>query len=186
MRTKILVVIDMQNDFITGSLGSPQAQAIVPNVKRKIEQAIENGDIIIYTCDTHNHPSDGLKYCDTLEGRDLPKLHCIAGTDGWNICPEIADLLEKHGKGWMKHAHGTIAWDDILATTDLDWENGIDIEFIGLCTDICVLQNAIIFSVLYRSVDITVDASCCAGVTEESHKAALMLLKLNHIKVINE
>ena len=138
-----LIVIDMQNDFIDGTLGTKEAQAIVPNVAKKIKEYKDRGDKIIFTRDTHD-----TNYLNTPEGKKLPVEHCIYGTHGW----EIADGL----------------------------------ELVGLCTDICVVSNVLILKATFPNADITVDASCCAGVTPETHKAALETMKMCQIEVIGE
>jgi len=175
---KILIVIDMQNDFITGSLGSSQAQAIVPKVKKRILQAIDEGYEIIYTLDSHDED-----YPFTLEGRDLKVEHCQIGTKGWELHPELKNLLEKCGFEIEKETHGTITFDDYFNQDEC--KEIEEVVLVGLCSDICVLQNALILSAIYKYATIIVDASCTAGVTEETHKMALELLKLNHIKVID-
>ena len=172
----------MQNDFISGSLGTKEAQAIVPNVKKKIEEYKARGDEIIFTRDTHND----FDYLNTNEGKHLPIKHCIIHTYGWEIHKDL-DIPECEHIN--KETFGYEAWDMIRR------DNGIftrssedlgDIEICGLCTDICVVSNALILKMLYPETDITVDASCCAGVTPESHKAALLTMKMCQINVIGE
>lgn len=169
---KVLIVVDMQNDFVTGSLGTKEAQAIVPKVKKKIKEYYDCGDKIFFTKDTH-----GYFYLDTQEGKNLPVEHCIYGTDGWKIVDglEVPNCLciEKLCFGWTH-------WKDTIKN-DPD-----EIELIGLCTDICVVSNALILKATYPEVKITVDASCCAGVTPEKHKAAIEVMKSCQINVINE
>lgn len=167
---KTLIVIDMQNDFITGSLGTKEAQAIIPNVKKKIEEYKARGDEIIFTRDTHK--SD---YLNTNEGKHLPVKHCIEGTYGWIIADEVNYPEYKHIN---KKTFGYTLWD-----YEDDFE---EIEIVGLCTDICVVSNALILKAFYPEINITVDASCCAGVTPESHKAALTIMKMCQINVIGE
>lgn len=172
---KILVVIDMQNDFIDGALGTPEAQAIVPNVKKKIEEYQNYGDRIIFTRDTHFK-----NYLKTNEGKHLPVEHCIQDTYGW----QISDKLNQ-GEGYYiidKTSFGYDDWNKCL----VNFEDFTDIEIIGLCTDICVVSNAMILKAYYPEINITVDASCCAGVTPETHKAALTTMKMCQINVINE
>lgn len=181
---KTLIVIDMQRDFIDGSLGTKEAQAIVPNVKKKIEEYKSRGDEIIFTRDTH-----GENYLETNEGKHLPVKHCIEGTDGWQIHPDIdiseCEHIDKPNFGWMFWSSTESPYEDDDDNTyyfrDLE-----DIEIVGLCTDICVVSNALILKANYPWVNITVDASCCAGVTPESHKAALLTMKMCQINVINE
>lgn len=167
---KTLIVIDMQNDFINGALGTKEAQAIVPNVKKKIEEYKARGDQIIFTRDTHK--SD---YLNTNEGKHLPVKHCIEGTYGWIIADEVNYPEYKHIN---KKTFGYTLWD-----YEDDFE---EIEIVGLCTDICVVSNALILKAFYPEINITVDASCCAGVTPESHKAALTTMKMCQINVIGE
>ena len=167
---KTLIVIDMQNDFIDGSLGTKEAQAIVPNVKKKIEEYKARGDEIIFTRDTH-----GKKYLETNEGKHLPVEHCIRGTYGWAVSNDIGGFFGH--KVIDKVTFGYFAWGAY---------NLEQVEIIGLCTDICVVTNALIIKTLYPEIEITVDASCCAGVTPESHKAALTTMKMCQINVIGE
>ena len=166
---KTLIVVDMQNDFINGSLGTPEAVAIVPNVKKKIEEYKAHGDQIIYTRDTHFD-----NYLETNEGKHLPVEHCIKNTSGWHIADglvvEDCDCIDKVTFGWTKW-HGY---------------NFEEVELVGLCTDICVVSNALILKATFPDINVTVDASCCAGVTPESHKAALLTMKMCQINVIGE
>ena len=171
MSNKILIVVDMQNDFVTECLGTAEAQAIVPNVKRKIEEYISRGDQVIFTRDTHHK-----NYLDSHEGKYLPVPHCIEGTHGWQIVSEIDNPECMH---LNKLTFGYMGWD-------LRLENPSEIELIGVCTDICVVSNALILRAMFRNIDITVDASCCAGVTPEKHKAALEVMKSCQINVIGE
>lgn len=169
MSRKTLIVVDMQNDFITGSLGTEEAQAIVPNAKKKIVEYHSRGDKIIFTRDTHNE-----NYLQTNEGKKLPVKHCIYGTNGWKIVNDLevpeCQYIDKPTFGWSR------------------WENRVfeEVELIGLCTDICVVSNALILRAVFPDIEITVDASCCAGVTPETHKAALITMKMCQINVIGE
>lgn len=173
---KILIVVDMQNDFVTMALGTPEARLIVKDVVNKINEYRAAGYIIIFTQDTHFN-----YYMETLEGKKLPIPHCILGTLGWHI---IADIdLKRDDIRVNKETFGYIDWKDILH----DWMDIVDeIELCGLCTDICVISNALILRALYPYMPITVDAKCCAGVTPEKHKAALEVMKSCQIDVINE
>ena len=169
---KTLIVVDMQNDFIDGVLGTPEAVAIVPNVKKKIEEYESRGDDIIFTLDTHH-----ADYLNTNEGKHLPVEHCIFDTHGWEIHPEIDNVKHLYLE---KGSFGYIHWNTWL-------KDGMEeIELVGLCTDICVVSNALILKALYPEINITVDASCCAGVTPDSHKAALLTMKMCQINVIGE
>ncbi len=164
---KTLIVIDMQNDFITDALGTKEAQAIVENVKAKIAAYKAAGDEIIFTRDTHSE-----NYLETPEGKKLPVVHCVKGTTGWEIADglfvEGAKIIDKPSFGWM-------GWKD------LSFE---EIELVGLCTDICVVSNALILKATFPEVPISVDAKCCAGVTVESHNAALTTMKMCQIDVV--
>lgn len=172
---KILVVIDMQNDFITGPLGTPEAVAIVPKVKEKIEEYRSRRDQIIFTMDTHYEET----YLNTHEGKLLPVKHCINETKGWMFADELP--LEPFEHVVIKNQFGYGYWGHHI------WEEAVhEIEIIGVCTDICVISNALIIRSQMPNIDITVDASCCAGTTPENHKAALQVMKSCQINVINE
>ena len=177
---KVLVVVDMQNDFITGSLGTPEAQAIVPNVKKKIEEAVKNSDLIVFTRDTH-----WSDYLDTQEGKNLPVEHCIKDSDGWQIC----EGLVPDGYNFMiirdKYTFGDDELPQNLADMMYHFTNEVtEIELVGLCTDICVVSNAILMkSYFYEGYEISVDATCCAGVTPETHEAALKTMEMCQINV---
>lgn len=166
---KTLLVIDMQKDFIDGALGTKEAVAIVENVKKKIAQYQANGDEIIFTRDTHQPD-----YLQTNEGKHLPVEHCIEGSDGWQIPMELevpgAIYINKPSFGYMK-------WEQY----DLQ-----EVEIVGLCTDICVVSNALIIKATYPEIKVSVDANCCAGVTPESHNAALTTMKMCQVEVIGE
>ena len=161
---KTLIVVDMQKDFIDGALGTPEAQAIVPAVIEKIRLRKEEGWEILYTRDTH-----GEDYLSTPEGRKLPVPHCIRGTEGWQIPREI------YWEGCAcidKPTFGYTGWKDY------DFAR---IELIGLCTDICVVSNALMLKALFPEAEISVDPLCCAGVTPESHEAALKTMAMCQI-----
>ena len=170
---KTLIVIDMQNDFIDGALGTKEAQAIVPNVKKKIEEYKARGDEVIFTRDSHLED-----YLETNEGKHLSIEHCIFNTHGWEITNELDTTgciyVDKYSFGWT-------GWRQFVEFFDFE-----EIELVGLCTDICVVSNALILKAQFPEIDITVDASCCAGVTPESHKAALLTMKMCQINVIGE
>lgn len=179
---KVLVVVDMQNDFITGSLGTKEAQAIVPNVKKKIDEAVANGDLIVFTRDTHFK-----NYLETNEGQKLPVEHCIKDTDGWRI---PADLMPSDGykrvKICDKYTFGYYNLGPRLIDWDWEWghERIAEIELVGLCTDICVVSNALLLKAeFYDTCEISVDATCCAGVTPETHEAALKTMEMCQINV---
>ena len=172
---RILVVIDMQNDFIDGALGTAEAVAIVPNVIDKIREY--DGEDIIATMDTH-----GENYMDTQEGKNLPVPHCIKGSDGWQIRPDIAQLLTG-ARIYEKPTFGSTALAADLKTVSEKEE--IELELVGLCTDICVVSNAILLKASMPEVKISVDAACCAGVTPEKHLAALETMRSCQIYVVN-
>lgn len=170
---KTLIVIDMQNDFIYGPLGTEEARAIVPNVKKKVEEYRERGDNVWFTLDSHFDD-----YFDTHEGRYLPVKHCHFGTAGWAIINDIPSY--GHARK-CKSAFGVSGWGHgCLQNVDAQ------IELVGVCTDICVVSNALILRSMHPELNITVDASCCAGTTPEMHKAALAVMKSCHIDIINE
>ena len=171
----ILIVVDMQNDFIDGALGTEEAVKIVPLVKNKIENF--NGKVL-FTRDTHFE-----NYMQTQEGTNLPVPHCIKGTNGWEIRPELDAL--RVTEPIDKLTFGSSELGSIL--TEENQKNPIkSITFIGLCTDICVISNAMIAKAFLPEVPIIVDAKCCAGVTVQSHKNALNAMKMCQIKVENE
>lgn len=167
---KILIVVDMQVDFITGSLGSDLATAIVPNVVEKVKNY--NGKII-FTRDTHNE-----NYLQTQEGRKLPVEHCIKDTDGWQICNELKPYAETVID---KITFGSINLPEIIKECGEEIE---EIELCGLCTDICVISNAMIIKASFPEVKVTVDSKCCAGVSVESHNTAIDAMKAVQIDVI--
>lgn len=180
---KVLVVVDMQNDFISGSLGTPEAQAIVDNVVHKIDTF--DGDMICTTKDTH-----GDDYLDTQEGRLLPVKHCKLYTDGWNLHSDVdAALVRQSGKTsmisqeFMKTSFGSPEMGDHLRLMDRR-EHITEVVLVGLCTDICVISNAMLLKAFLPETTITVDASCCAGVTPESHQRALEAMKVCQINVV--
>ena len=174
---KYLIVVDMQNDFIDGALGTPEAVAILPNVKSKINSYIENGDKIVYTRDTHYE-----NYLETQEGQNLPVVHCVEYTDGWQINSEVYDY---RGRIFDKPTFGLDDWMHQLTYNDIIDVNELEsIEIIGLCTDICVISNAMILKAQFYETPIYVDSACCAGVTPESHKNALEAMKMCQINVI--
>ena len=172
---KILVVVDMQNDFIDGALGTKEAVAIVPAVKEKIENF--NGKVI-FTRDTHFE-----NYMETQEGKNLPVPHCIKGTKGWEIRSELMELCK--GEPIDKLTFGSSELGNILVEEDR--KNAIEsITFIGLCTDICVISNVMIAKAFLPEVKVIVDAACCAGVTPVTHKNALEAMKICQVSVENE
>ena len=170
---KLLIVIDMQNDFIDGALGTPEAVAIVENVKAKI-RSYPPADILA-TKDTHEK-----HYLQTQEGKNLPVEHCIRGSKGWEIREDIAELLDGV-KIYEKPTFGSVAM--ALDVAEISQDEEIEVEMVGLCTDICVVSNALLLKAMMPEVKISVDASCCAGVTPESHDAALETMKMCQVEV---
>ena len=169
----ILIVVDMQNDFIDGALGTKEAVAIVPKVREKIQQF---KGTVLFTRDTH-----GPNYLQTQEGRNLPVEHCIKGTDGWQINFEL-DALRKT-EPIDKVTFGSAELGFKLAEMNAEEPIG-SITLIGLCTDICVISNAMIVKAFLPEVPVRVDPSCCAGVTPESHENALAAMKCCQIEII--
>lgn len=168
-KKKTLIVIDMQEDFVYGVLGTNEAVAIVEKVKEKIRKYYEAGHQIIFTRDTHTED-----YLNTNEGKHLPVVHCVEGSDGW----QIVKGLEVPGCLYVnKPTFGWTHWNEM---------NLGDVELIGVCTGICVVSNALIIKALFPENDISVDATCCACVTPESHKAALNTMKMCQINVMEE
>ncbi len=181
---KILVVVDMQNDFVDGALGTKEAAGIVPKVAEKIRNF--DGKVF-YTRDTH-----GENYLETQEGRCLPVPHCVRGTKGWELCPEVgglqketsADVTDKPSFGSIEL--GYVVKEYIMGQTVLAKGEVDSITLVGLCTDICVISNAMILKAFFPEIPVIVDASCCAGVTVKSHKTALEAMKMCQIRIENE
>ncbi len=170
----ILVVVDMQNDFIDGALGTPEAVAIVPKVMVKM---MNFDGLVLATRDTH-----GEDYLERQEGKKLPVVHCIKGTHGWEIKDEIQQLLISQPID--KPTFGSEALGNVLKDLNNDVEPIDSITLVGLCTDICVISNAMLLKAFLPEVPIMVDASCCAGVTPESHERALEAMKACQIEII--
>ena len=170
----ILVVVDMQKDFIDGALGSEQAVAIVDNVVNKIKSF--TGEVV-FTRDTHfdNYP-------ETQEGKNLPVKHCIKNTEGWQLNERIAKAMPEGAKGFDKVTFGSRELIEYLVNADRKEKTGYR-EFVGLCTDICVISNAISVKTFLPEVELRVDGTCCAGVTKESHENALNAMKMCQIQV---
>lgn len=185
---KALIIVDMQEDFISGALGTPEAQAIVPNVVDRLKFHENTDTIILFTKDTHYDDT----YAGSMEGTKLPVSHCMINTPGWSIVRPIHDEF-KHGNYATVSTESVIngrvikstfgSWDliDVLANYDLD-----EIELCGVCTDICVVSNALMLKAAFPETPIIVNASCCAGVTPEKHAAALEVMKSCQIDVIGE
>ena len=171
---KFLIVVDMQKDFVDGALGTPEAVKIVPNVLAKIKGF--DGEIIV-TYDPHSE-----NYTETSEGKHLPVPHCIKGTDGWKLDKDIQNVLQGREYNEIeKPTFGSVTLPDIIKSKAGDEE--FSVELIGLCTDICVVSNALLLKANFPEADISVDSACCAGVTVDSHNAALQTMKMCQINV---
>ena len=176
---KILIVVDMQKDFVDGALGTKEAAAIVPYVAERIAAGAEQGETVIFTRDTHEE-----NYLETQEGRNLPVSHCIRGTEGW----EIVEQLREYTEGTQPIDKPTFGSVDMCSALQIvNQQMPIEkITLIGLCTDIYVISNAMMIKAFLPEVEISVDARCCAGVTPESHLNALAAMKMCQIQIENE
>lgn len=171
MTKKVLVVVDMQNDFIDGVLGTQEAQAIIPKVVEKIRSYEERGDEVLFTMDTH-----GEDYLKTQEGQKLPIVHCVKGTAGW----QLHQAIRPYGrKVFEKTCFGSLGCAEYIAGRGY-----AEVELIGVCTDICVLTNALLIKTLLPESIVRVDSSCCAGVTPDSHETALAAMRMTQIEIL--
>ena len=175
---KALIVVDMQNDFVTDSLGSEDAQKIVPNVVQRVKDYLASGDKVFFTRDTHT-PA----YLSTLEGKNLPVEHCIEGSHGWEIIDELKPFVEQAAGVIDKPTFGSYKLVDTLEPLVANDEIR-EIELCGLCTDICVVSNALLLRARFHETPIMVESSRCAGVTQESHESALQTMRSCQIQVI--
>ncbi len=173
---KILVVVDMQNDFTTGALRNEDAIKVIPYIKEKLIQAKRNGDVILFTRDTHYEGT----YEESIEGQKLPVPHCYFGTSGYEIVDELKEFVDE-SLCFNKETFGSMELADYIGMSDAD-----EIEFVGVCTDICVISNVMLAKAAVPNTRIIVDAKGCAGVTPESHNIALQAMKACHIEVVNE
>ena len=167
---KYLIVVDVQKDFVDGALGTPEAQAIIPRVKEKIAEYRANGGKVIFTRDTHQK-----NYLETNEGKHLPVEHCIEGTDGWQV---YEGLTEGDSVILNKPTFGYLDWRKYIEDSA-----DLEIELIGLCTDICVASNALILKATFPEAVVSVDSTACAGVTPASHEAALNTMRMCQVEV---
>ena len=173
---RFLIVVDMQKDFVDGALGTPEAQQIVPRVVEKIRSF--EGEIIV-TYDTHEED-----YMETREGRFLPVPHCIRDTEGWQLNAEVAAALEERAYTVVeKPTFGAVTLPEVVEQLAGDEE--FTVELVGLCTDICAVSNALLLKAAFPEADMTVDAACCAGVSPESHQAALTTMSCCQITISN-
>lgn len=173
---QILVVVDMQNDFVTGPLGTPEARTILPKVAEKVKNFPGR---VLFTRDTHEE-----NYLESREGKVLPVPHCIRGTRGWEICPELETLRKEEPVD--KPTFGSTGLGEVLRAADQYGEKIGKITLVGVCTDICVISNALLLRAFLPEAEIAVDAACCAGVTPESHQTALRAMKACQIAIENE
>ena len=197
-KIKVVIVVDMQKDFIDGALGTPEAQKIVPLVAETIHQLADPNTAIIFTKDTHTD-----NYMNTLEGKNLPVPHCIEGTAGYGIVDEVFEAWLCHAQGENRYMSGYDAYPvydenpirvkkPTFGSVELqnilyDMNDRFEIEEItlmGVCTGICVLSNAILCKATLPEVPVNVVADCCACVTPESHKTALEAMKMCQINII--
>ena len=176
MSKKLLIVVDMQNDFTTGALRNEDAIAIIPNVVNKVKEAVAEGTDVIFTRDTHTD-----EYMNTEEGRNLPVPHCIEGSEGWELIDELKPFASSAAHVIDKVTFGSSTLGDILAK---EYADASEVELIGICTDICVISNALLTKAFLPNVHVKVDASCCAGVTPDSHNTALDAMRACHVEVI--
>lgn len=175
---KLLVVVDMQFDFVLGSLGTEEAKAIVPAVVAKVQEYQANGDLVIFTRDTHHE-----NYLETFEGKNLPVVHCVKDTEGWEIIPELQDYVTVSRTIIDKPTFGSLDLAEIIRPMIESGE--VDaIELCGLCTDICVISNALLLRANFYETPISVDSKCCAGVSPETHNAALATMRCCQINVV--
>lgn len=183
MNTDLLIVVDMQRDFISGALGSAEAHAIVPAVAARIRRAKEEGTAVVFTLDTHEED-----YMTTREGRFLPVPHCIRGTEGWTLELEIAKECARGMLSFEKPTFGSTALAHHVAALAIDKGaiegKGMTVELCGVCTDICVVSNAMLIKAALPELDMVVDSALCAGVTPDKHEAALETMRSCQIQVL--
>lgn len=171
---KYLIVVDYQKDFVSGALGSDRAKKIFESVEKKIKEYSQNGWNVVFTFDTHYE-----NYMETAEGKKLPVEHCIEGTDGWELYMHVDKVVQGDPLYIRKNTFGYTDWNYMIPDAE-------EIEIIGVCTDICVVSNALILKAQFTEVPISVDAACCAGTSDEAHNAALTTMKSCQIDVYGE
>lgn len=186
---KVMCLIDLQGDFIDGSLGSPEAQTIVPRIVEKLKNTDLSNTLVLFTKDTHYDD-----YLETFEGKHLPVKHCIENTPGWCIHKDISSIVDDtpgalyYSSTKIKHSRvykNTFGSDDLREFFIKHKDEIEEIEFLGLCTDICVISNVLATRQALPEMKIVVDASCCAGTNVDNHKAALTTMKSCQIEIIN-
>ena len=187
---KVIVIVDMQNDFINGSLGTQEARDILPVMVKRLRAYESEQPLVLFTKDTHSGD-----YMDTQEGKNLPVPHCIEGTTGWSICKSISSVVDYNSNFLFysddsiirsrihKNTFGSVRLAEIINEYEDEFE---EVIFMGVCTDICVASNALLVKAYCPELKITVDASCCAGTTPANHMAALQVMKSCQINVIGE
>ncbi len=176
---KLLIVVDMQKDFVDGALGTAEAVAIVPAVAEKIRAYRAAGNTVIATRDTH-----GEDYLSTQEGKNLPVVHCVRGTEGWQINAAVAEALGSDAVIVDKPTFGSTELLGILGGYAAQYgEENVHIELIGLCTDICVVSNALLIKAHFHEMPLSLDPKCCAGVTPEKHAAAIETMRSCQIEI---
>ena len=169
---KALIIIDMQKDFVTGALGTKEAQEMLPRLVKKLEAIVEEGAIdLIFTQDTHAD-----NYLDTQEGKNLPVVHCVKKTHGWEIVPQLQKFVKKANAVIEKKTFGSTRLPTLLKPYE-------EVEFVGVCTDICVISNALLLKAFYPEQKISIDAKCCAGVNPKSHAEALNVMKMCQCRI---
>ena len=172
---KALIVVDVQNDFVDGSLGTKDAVEMLPRLIEKLEKISAEGKTdIIFTQDTH-----GENYLETQEGKLLPVVHCVKKTHGWEIVPELEEFLKNAREIIEKKSFGSTRLPSLLKPYE-------EVEFVGLCTDICVISNALLVKAFYPEQTVSVDAKCCAGSTPENHQKALDVMKNCQCVIYND
>ena len=172
---KALIIIDMQNDFVHGVLGTDEARAMLPRLVKKLEAIVAEGAVdLIFTQDTHAD-----NYLDTQEGKNLPVPHCLKKSDGWQIVPELQAFTPRAKAVIEKKAFGSTRLPSLLKPYEV-------VEFAGVCTDICIISNALLIKAFYPEQRIQIDAACCAGSTPEAHQKALDVMRNCQCRIINE
>ena len=178
---EILIVVDMQKDFVDGALGTVEAAAIVPAVAEKIRAYRAAGDVVIATRDTHEE-----NYLSTQEGRFLPVVHCVRGTAGWQLDAAVAEALGGDAVIVDKPTFGSTELAQHIGNyVEQYGEENVHVELIGLCTDICVVSNALLLKAHYREMPLSLDPKCCAGVTPQKHDAAIETMRSCQIKILD-
>ena len=178
---RILIVVDMQKDFVDGALGTAEAVAIVPAVAEKIRQYRAAGDLVIATRDTHEE-----NYLSTQEGRFLPVVHCVRGTTGWQLDAAVAEALGEDALIVDKPTFGSTELVQLIGRyVEQNGEENVHAELIGLCTDICVVSNALLLKAYYHEMPLSLDPKCCAGVTPQKHDAAIETMRSCQIVILD-